>query len=126
MPKTSKHWGWVKGEPFTYLRGHSHEHDRAVWSEALWIVDLATGCWLWQGTLDPLGYGRFGRKLAHRCGYERHIGPIPAGLVLDHLCVNPPCVNPAHLEPVTQSVNMQRYHERRRQLIRLGYCRSGE
>jgi hypothetical protein len=38
--------------------------------------------------------------------YEWLIGPIPPGLVLDHLCRNPPCVNPAHLKPGTDRDNI--------------------
>lgn len=72
------------------------------------------GCWEWTGPHIKGGYGQFrvpngkGKQrghLAHRWSYEHHIGPIPEGLTLDHLCVNPPCVNPAHLEPVTQREN---------------------
>lgn len=68
-------------------------------------------CWLWLGTKNA-GYGQFwdGAKTvrAHRWSYEFHIGPVPTGLVLDHLCRNPSCVNPHHLEPVTVRENTMR------------------
>lgn len=72
-----------------------------------------TGCWLWGGYVDPKGYGIFGvggQKLsrAHRFAYERFIGPVPDGLFLDHLCRNRNCVNPHHLEVVTNQENVTR------------------
>lgn len=45
---------------------------------------------------------------AHIVFYERAHGPVPAGLQLDHICRNRRCVNPDHLEPVTQAINVQR------------------
>ena len=71
-------------------------------------------CWQWR--LKPnkqTGYGYFrpGRNkrwLAHRYSYELHVGPIPSGLQIDHLCRNRRCVNPAHLEPVTSGENTDR------------------
>lgn len=50
-----------------------------------------------------------GKKVsAHRVSYEAFIGPIPAGLDLDHLCRNRACINPYHLEPVTHRENVIR------------------
>lgn len=71
------------------------------------------GCWLWTGARLPAGYGLLGTpkgmsRLAHRISYEIFVGPIPAGLNIDHLCRNTSCVNPAHLEPVTQRENVAR------------------
>lgn len=72
------------------------------------------GCWEWTGPVnDTTGYGtlRLAEKrsvTAHRWGYEFLTGPVPAGLVLDHLCRNRRCVNPAHLEPVTRGENTLR------------------
>lgn len=72
-------------------------------------VDDSGACWLWLGGMNELSYGHVwwgGRtRLAHRISYELLVGPIPDGLTLDHLCTNPWCVNPVHLEPVTQQVN---------------------
>ena len=70
-------------------------------------------CWLWTGAINHGGYGRFrgrdGRAvLAHRFAYEAVIGQIPDGLHIDHLCRVRACVNPSHLEAVTQTVNNKR------------------
>jgi hypothetical protein len=71
-----------------------------------------TGCWLWTGREKSHGYGRItirGRTAAaHRVFYELIKGPIPRGMVLDHTCRVTCCVNPAHLEPVTQRENIKR------------------
>jgi hypothetical protein len=70
------------------------------------------GCWMWIGAVHSRGYGHFwsGEKLvlAHRFSYTFFVGPIPPGLVIDHLCRTPLCVNPAHLEAVTERVNILR------------------
>lgn len=70
------------------------------------------GCWEWQAFVSRFGYGWFrfkGRmRVAHRFAYEDIHGSIPEGLTLDHLCRNRKYVNPAHLEPVTLSVNILR------------------
>lgn len=70
------------------------------------------GCWTWTAYRAPTGYGQFslnGRPtLSHRFACEVAHGPIPKGLVVDHLCRNPPCVNPAHLEVVTMGENTRR------------------
>lgn len=65
------------------------------------------GCWLWTGSVQSSGYGSWGGqgKLAHRLAYEDLVGPVPHGLVLDHLCHVRLCVNPDHLNPVTIAVN---------------------
>lgn len=107
--RTDSRFGNVKGQPVRFLTGHFRRNlDNYV------AVDRGydTPCWEWQGAKWPSGYGmiRFGsrRLLAHRVTYERMVGPIPDGLVLDHLCRNTSCVNPEHLDPVTVAVNNQR------------------
>lgn len=70
-------------------------------------------CWEFLGGyVDRRGYGKIGVgdkvHLAHRVAYTEMVGPIPEGLDLDHLCRNPPCCNPDHLEPVPHRVNVQR------------------
>lgn len=71
------------------------------------------GCIVWTKGLSSSGYGRFclGKHYkyqAHRVAYELARGPIPAGLVLDHLCCVRRCVNHLHLEPVTHKENILR------------------
>ena len=68
------------------------------------------GCWTWGLARTGGGYGVVGQTMAHRFSYEVFVGPIPDGLTLDHLCENPPCVNPDHLEPVTLAENLRRSH----------------
>lgn len=70
-------------------------------------------CWIWQRYTNHGGYGRgavpgFGIVRIHRASYELHIGSIPEGLHLDHLCRVPACCNPDHLEPVTPQENWRR------------------
>jgi len=75
-------------------------------------VNKTKSCWNWVGWRNPAGYGQFrnnGKKIpSHRWSYEYFVGPIPRGLVIDHLCRNPSCVNPRHLEPVTIGENFAR------------------
>ena len=69
-------------------------------------------CWEWTGGKDRDGYGQFTHAghsyRAHRVAYERRVGEIPEGLVIDHRCKNPACCNPEHLEPVTNRTNILR------------------
>jgi hypothetical protein len=75
------------------------------------VAGLDGFCWVWTGRLNH-GYGSIyfaGRtQPTHRATYTLLIGPIPPGLQLDHLCRVRPCINPAHLEPVTPLVNTRR------------------
>ena len=59
-----------------------------------------TGCWPWQGSRTPNGYGRHAAgwtSYAHRVAYRYTFGPFALDLDVLHRCDNPPCCNPAHL-----------------------------
>ena len=81
--------------------------------------DEDTGCMNWTGGKNWGGYGQFGVRgkthKAHRLAHRRFIGRIPDGYQIDHLCRNKSCVNPTHLEAVTQAENMRREHRFRAQ-----------
>lgn len=76
----------------------------------LWNDD--NGCWIWTGHLGKRRYGLFwvnGKTvLSHRWLYKQIVGDIGDHLHLDHLCRNPACQNPDHLEPVTPRENVMR------------------
>ena len=103
-------------------------NDRALrrfWSR----VDTSGDCWLWTGLTPASGYGIFAighkRTGVHRFAYELTNGPIPEGLVLDHLCRTPRCVRPDHLDPVTQAENLRRGMSPTAIAVRAGLCHNG-
>lgn len=81
-------------------------------------IDRDADCWIWTGytrtsvRTPNIRYGSIWGEgkhhFAHRLAYRFYVGPIPDGLTIDHLCKNTLCVNPAHLEAVTSSVNTLR------------------
>lgn len=91
-------------KPPAHMRGA--DFDTRIWS--LILTEPNSGCWIWIGELNHSGYGMIDRKKAHRAVYEHFVGPIPDGLTIDHLCRVRCCVNPDHLEPVTNRENILR------------------
>ena len=94
---------------FVYFHGNPKRSSSA---RVGWIV-AENGCHIWQGCRSTDGYGRAkidGRmQQVHRIRYEREVGPIPEGVVLDHFaCDNPSCCNPAHVRPATDRENILR------------------
>lgn len=100
----------------------SVEEQRALAPE--WAVRLdgryevcpASGCWVWSGAVDRYGYGMLKVKTlhgdrttgAHRASWVVHRGVVSPTLTIDHLCRLKTCVNPDHLEPVTNAENIRR------------------
>jgi len=84
-------------------------------------------CWEWTGYRNPTsGYGQLGGgHYVHCLSYQLNVGVIPEGLVVDHLCQNRSCVNPAHLEPVTTQINFLRSDHPNAIAIRTGRCKRG-
>ena len=88
-------------------------------------VDKNTGCWVWEACKHKKsGYAKFSfngtSEYAHRVSYILHVGEIPEGLIIDHLCRNTSCVNPEHLEVVTFQENSLR------KINGLGKCEHGD
>lgn len=92
--------------------------------QSRYIVDVLTGCWIWQGGSIPSPSGPYGmfhwngkQGYAHRFAYEVWRGPVPAGKTVDHRCENTICCNPFHLEAVTHIVNVWRGRATRHPVI---------
>lgn len=94
-----------------FIHGHNM---RLIRKPNRFRVDKNSGCWIWLLCKNRLGYGQVGiqgkrkLKLAHVAMYEKSFGPVPKGKELDHLCKNPSCVNPQHLDPVSHKENVRR------------------
>jgi hypothetical protein len=96
------------GEVFVVRLGTRTDPVARFWS----YVGFTDCCWNWRGGANSKGYASFWLEgktiMAYRYSYELLREPIPEGLHIDHLCRNPLCVNPDHLEPVTLAENVLR------------------
>ncbi len=102
---TNNKKGRIKGESDRFIYNHH------LIKKNRYIVNK-DGCWVWQLATDKDGYGQTrqnGKHIrAHRLYYEKYKSKIPNDKVIDHLCKNPACVNPEHLDIVTQQENVHR------------------
>jgi hypothetical protein len=117
--KCSVHWNREKREKAIAANPEIRVHAWATieerlrrigWAEVVRKAELGP-CWEWAGLLDRKGYGRVAvgkqkMKAAHRTAYEAWNGELDPDLMVCHSCDNPPCINPAHLFPGDQFVNM--------------------
>lgn len=107
--RTNRQFGHVKGQPIKYVNGHQNKRPGPHWSSE--DRGYITPCRIWlNGTVK--GYGT--TKVAGRTRYTHIVeweavnGPVPQGCELDHLCKQPRCGEPTHLEPVPHVINTQR------------------
>jgi len=116
-PSSNRRTGAVRGQPRRFVQGHQSRGKSIrgpIGPDRYEVIDHGheSPCWIWNGSTWGNGYGQVwlnGRNaLAHRAMYEQETGPIPEGKQLDHLCRVTLCVNPAHLEPVTNAQNVRR------------------
>lgn len=114
---TDSRRGLLAGQPRRFIHGHRGRlpqrrgPQRRETAALFWQYvqpEPNSGCWIWSGARNNMGYGILGVDRTHRIAYTLLRGPIPDGLVLDHLCRIRCCVNPWHVEAVQQSVNVQR------------------
>lgn len=129
-PTTVPSLGWVLGYPMRFIRGHNARS--TPYPDHIYEVrdtGYKTPCWIWLFNTDRDGYGKTQRNgvtmRAHRFMFEREFGAIPDGLVLDHLCRITSCVNPEHLEPVTNEENILRGNGRAALNARKTHCDHG-
>lgn len=96
------------GAPLRLLKHHDRSITQAMWDRI--DVQGRDECWPWTGHVKDNGYGSLNFKgkafQAHRLVYEQLVASIPDGSVVDHICSNPRCVNPRHLQSVTQTENL--------------------
>lgn len=118
--------GTKKGQPVLYVRGHHRRKSFVEYIEE--DRGYSSKCWIWQKATntDPktggIGHGHVfdGEKMrpAHIVYYERKYGRVPEGHELHHLCEQKPCVNPDHVNPVTDAEHKQSHAHLTPQIVR--------
>jgi hypothetical protein len=116
---------WVRVPPSPRYNVPMSEEQR-FWSK----VEKSESCWTWTASQTRGGYGQFYKDggipiLAHRWSYQSVNGPIPDGLVMDHLCRVRNCVRPDHLEATTQRINILRGNGLAAQQAEQTHCKRG-
>lgn len=103
--------------------------EKRFWEKVDYAEKSEDDCWIWIGKKNNYGYGiicRSQKELsAHRVSYERTFGKIPRGMVIDHLCRNRACVNPLHMQVVTNVENVMRGMSPYAQKKRWTHCHNG-
>lgn len=122
--------GWCGTHHERWRRNGTTDDLTPATEERFWAKVTCGDCWEWTGACGPDGYGRFKPPnsvpvLAHRYAYELLVGRIPDGLQIDHLCRVRACVNPDHLEPVTQRENILRGEAPTAVNARKSQCKNG-
>lgn len=131
--------GWCEMH-YTRMRRHGSlddprpiipPHTRIMAAVTLASGPLDTDCWVCSLSISANGYSSVmlrdprRRESSHRFMYVHHFGPIPDGLVIDHLCSVHACVNPDHLEVVTYAVNTARGVSPNALTVKTGLCKRG-
>lgn len=105
-----------------------NEREKQVF-RLLGSVVIVESCWEWVRYRNNFGYGvtfyQGTNRLAHRVSYMLHVGPIPPGLEIDHICNNRGCVNPAHLRLVTHRENVLRGNTIAARMASKNACKHG-
>ena len=124
--------GLVRGEHTRWILGHqSRKEPREDTGGALWVEEdrgYSTPCWIWQGQKrQGYAYRRKGSAAegVHRAMFEERYGPVPSGMVVDHLCRQRECINVDHMEAVSIGENVLRGMHPKMVAYREGTCTKG-
>ena len=123
--------GWCITHYGKWRKTGDQNYTKPTFEERLFgKIDFSGVCWEWIGAKGADGYGTFHLRPGkwqrpHRAVWEFLVGKLDDDLQLDHLCRNPSCVNPDHLEPVPAWVNNMRSYSATAILLRREWCTNG-